>query len=315
MLCTRCSHPLKPRADRCLRCFALNPQNCGQEPLKTAGRLDFRIDSPPPSAYRSSGDLTSAELDSLAGARARRAAAAPQLGLSFPQDAAPEDREDADGPSLDAAPEEREDAAGPSFDAASEGREDLAPPPPAAARKRVGGDASSRLPGSQNARKGVPLPLPSSGARLVSWGVDAGLVLACAAGHVAVAAALVGPKALALSGAQPLDTWADLFIFGRRLPFFWAALAAAVALAYSWIFMALGGQTPGMWIAGLRLVRVGRIPGGQVSAPRALVRAMLALPSLGLGSFGFVLALVDARGQTLHDKLAGCMVIQDSWRS
>jgi uncharacterized RDD family membrane protein YckC len=305
MLCTRCSHPLKPRADRCLRCFALNPQNCGQEPPKAAGRLDFRIDSPPPSAYRASGDLTHAELDSLAGARARRATPGPQLGLSFPRDA-PQ-------PRLDAAPEDREDAAEPSFGAAPEGREDLAPP--AAPSKRVGGDASLPLPASEDARKGARLALPSAGARLASWAVDAGLVLACGALHVVVAAALVGPNALALPGAQPLDTWADLLIFGRRLPFFWAALAAAVAFAYSWIFMALGGQTPGMWIAGLRLVRVGRIPGGQVSAARALVRSALALPSLWLGAFGFVLALVDARGQTLHDKLAGCIVIQDSWRS
>ena len=261
MLCTRCSHPLKPRADRCVRCFALTPQNGAQPPPPTAGRLDFRRDSPPPSAYRVSDDLTGAELDSLAGARARRAAPGPQLGLSFPQGAAQ--------PSLDA----------------------VAAP--------------------KTAHRGVRLRLPSYGARLVSWAVDAGLVLACAALHVAVAAALVGPKALALSGAQPLDTWADLLIFGRRLPFFWAALAAAVALAYSWIFMALGGQTPGMWIAGLRLVRVGRIPGGQVSARRALVRSALALPSLCLGSFGFVLALVDARGQTLHDKLTGCILIGD----
>src|ERR1700704_3496010 len=27
MQCVRCSHQLPPRADRCLRCFALNPQN------------------------------------------------------------------------------------------------------------------------------------------------------------------------------------------------------------------------------------------------------------------------------------------------
>src|SRR5213082_625137 len=27
MQCVRCSHPLPSRADRCVRCFALNPQN------------------------------------------------------------------------------------------------------------------------------------------------------------------------------------------------------------------------------------------------------------------------------------------------
>jgi len=35
MQCVRCSHPLPPRADRCLRCFALNPQN-RPEPLPSA---------------------------------------------------------------------------------------------------------------------------------------------------------------------------------------------------------------------------------------------------------------------------------------
>jgi len=30
-----------------------------------------------------------------------------------------------------------------------------------------------------------------------------------------------------------------------------------------------------------------------------------------LGMFGFVLALFDLRGQTLHDKLCGCVAIVD----
>jgi len=39
MLCQRCSHPLPPLADRCLRCFALNPREPGPA---------FSIDSDPP---------------------------------------------------------------------------------------------------------------------------------------------------------------------------------------------------------------------------------------------------------------------------
>jgi hypothetical protein len=38
MQCVRCQHPLPPRADRCLRCFALNPQN-HPEPLAPAAGL------------------------------------------------------------------------------------------------------------------------------------------------------------------------------------------------------------------------------------------------------------------------------------
>src|SRR5262252_6404583 len=45
MLCVRCSHPLSPRADRCLRCFALNPQNVSSDP---APRVAMSIESDPP---------------------------------------------------------------------------------------------------------------------------------------------------------------------------------------------------------------------------------------------------------------------------
>jgi hypothetical protein len=38
----------------------------------------------------------------------------------------------------------------------------------------------------------------------------------------------------------------------------------------------------------------------------------LALPSLAFGAFGFVLALFDAQGQALHDRLTGCRVVADS---
>jgi hypothetical protein len=41
MRCRRCSHHLSPGADRCLRCFALNPQN-------VAGPLFAGLDSDPP---------------------------------------------------------------------------------------------------------------------------------------------------------------------------------------------------------------------------------------------------------------------------
>jgi uncharacterized RDD family membrane protein YckC len=283
MLCTRCSHPLKPRTDRCLRCLALNPQDRAQPPansnpqgpLPAAGRFDFRIDTAPPSAYRVSDDLSSVELDARAQAQERGIPPGAQIVLSFAQTSDPEGG-------------------------------DPSPPLPApdAVRKAVRKGAGVHQSG------GVRLPLASPGARLVSWAIDAGLILACAALHVGVAAALVGPNVIAPGGPQPLDTWVELLLFGQTLPRLWAALAAAVALAYSWLFTALGGQTPGMWIAGVRLVRVGRVPGGPVSAARALARSALALPSLCLGLFGFVLALVDGRGQTLHDKLAGCIVVE-----
>src|SRR3954454_10299801 len=45
MRCRRCSHHLSSGADRCLRCFALNPQN-------VAGPLFAGLDSDPPQEVR-----------------------------------------------------------------------------------------------------------------------------------------------------------------------------------------------------------------------------------------------------------------------
>ena len=69
---------------------------------------------------------------------------------------------------------------------------------------------------------------------------------------------------------------------------------------------------PGMLLAGLHVVRLHRGAPHRVTVARALFRAALALPSLDCGAFGFVLALFDARGQALHDRLSGCGVVADS---
>ena len=43
----------------------------------------------------------------------------------------------------------------------------------------------------------------------------------------------------------------------------------------------------------------------------AFVRALLAVACSVPGLFGFALALFDRRGQTLQDKLCGCVVVVD----
>ena len=42
--------------------------------------------------------------------------------------------------------------------------------------------------------------------------------------------------------------------------------------------------------------------------------ALFAVVSAGLGLAGFALALVDLRGQTLHDKLSGAIVVPSGAR-
>src|SRR5216684_2922233 len=79
-----------------------------------------------------------------------------------------------------------------------------------------------------------------------------------------------------------------------------------LAIAWSWFFVSLGGCTPGMMLLDQRLET---LHGDPLTPAEALGRALLAVPSFALGLFGFTLALFDARGQTLHDKLSGCVVV------
>ena len=158
-----------------------------------------------------------------------------------------------------------------------------------------------------------PLPTPpppgparaGARARLASWMLDAAVLSGCCALFIAGSALLIGRPRLAPLGAQSAESWADLLLFGRHLPLLWALLGASLGVAYSWLFGALGGCTPGQRLAGLRLRR---LDGGAPAPEQALWHALLALPSLGLGLFGFLLAFVDPRGQTLHDKLTRLVV-------
>jgi uncharacterized RDD family membrane protein YckC len=131
--------------------------------------------------------------------------------------------------------------------------------------------------------------------RLAGWSVDLALVAALFAGHVWLAGALSGETGY----------WLDLLL---AFPLLWASLAACLALAFSWSFVALRGRTPGMALTGQRL----RSLRGDAPTPLlAFARALLSVASAGLGLFGFVLAFLDLRGQTLHDKLCRCVVIVD----
>ncbi len=218
MQCVRCSHQLPPRADRCLRCFALNLENAPgplSMPLHDSGPVrpvKVRITEPEPEPT----------------------------------------------PELKPAPE----------------------PEPIPEPKR----APEPEPRRTSLRAG---PL----SRLLAWSIDAALLCALLAAHLYGATLLV-------------DTPYPLEALSSQLPL-WAALAACLAVAYSWLFTALSARTPGMALAGQRLET---LRGGAPGPAAALVRALLSLLSAP-GVFGFLLALFDSRGQTLHDKLCGCVVV------
>ena len=127
--------------------------------------------------------------------------------------------------------------------------------------------------------------------RAAAWGADLALLIPLFGGEVAIAAHLCGRS---LAGVL------------LAAPFLWAAFAAALALAWSWVFIALAGRTPGMAIMGQRLRR---LQGGALTPLGAFVRALLAVAFAAPALFGFAYALLDPRAQTLHDKLCHCVVV------
>jgi len=131
--------------------------------------------------------------------------------------------------------------------------------------------------------------------RLMGWLLDLALIAALTGAHLWLALRLAAP-------AQP---WLDLLL---AAPLPWLLLAAILAVACSWLSVALCGRTPGMALTGQRLQS---LPGGALTPLQALARALLSVLSAAAGLFGFVLAAFDARGQTLHDKLCRCVAVVD----
>jgi uncharacterized RDD family membrane protein YckC len=51
--------------------------------------------------------------------------------------------------------------------------------------------------------------------------------------------------------------------------------------------------------------------GNYPSLARASLRAVLALPSIGLGGLGLLWCLIDKEGQSAHDRLSGTQLLQE----
>lgn len=135
---------------------------------------------------------------------------------------------------------------------------------------------------------------PSPARQVAGWAADLGLLASLAAIHLAVATQLASTT----HAAEVL----------LAAPRHWAALCAALAVAFSWLTVSLFGRTPGMALTGQRLRRTS---GGSPDALLAFCRAVLAVVSGALGLFGFAVALVDRSGRTLHDRLCGCACVVD----
>jgi uncharacterized RDD family membrane protein YckC len=91
----------------------------------------------------------------------------------------------------------------------------------------------------------------------------------------------------------------------RYFPYIVPLAGATVPPLYRLIFYVVAGQTPGMGIMGLRLLRE---DGRRVRLRQALKRVATFYVTFGLGSF---LIPVTARRRAFHDIVAGTVVVYD----
>ena|SRR5438105_432720 len=171
MRCRRCSHELSSGADRCLRCFALNPQN-------VAGPLFAGLDSDPPKEVRVRFDDEPAPRERPPPVEKKTTAPSPPPKARRP----PAPRPPPPPPLLFAdlakspAPPPRLEPVHPAPDE---------PPPPA--------------------RRFDPKIF------LFAWAIDFGAVAVLTLLHAGLAAAVIGPERLAPGPVGSIDYWFDLF--------------------------------------------------------------------------------------------------------
>ncbi len=181
-------------------------------------------------------------------------------------------------------------AAPPAVESAEAERPEPSPAPPEAAHAA--------------ARQKVTAEVAPTWRRLLAWVADVAALALLSGLFLWGATALVhhGPA----SRQSGLDWLAETLLAYRRLWVPGALLLSVLTVLYLTLFTALGGQTPGKWLMGLRVIDRS---GGCPSPLRSAVRAALAVGSGLLGLLGFFFVLVDRRGQALHDKLAGTFVV------
>ena len=89
-------------------------------------------------------------------------------------------------------------------------------------------------------------------------------------------------------------------------PFFRTFLFLICFSFYSWFWLH-GGQTLGMRAWRLQLQR---LDGGPVSIWQALLRFMVAIPSLALAGLGLLWMLVDKDRLAVHDRISESMIVR-----
>ena len=79
------------------------------------------------------------------------------------------------------------------------------------------------------------------------------------------------------------------------------------SIGYFTILVGGGGQTVGKWLFGIKVTLA---DGGNVSYGRAFLRCFGYYVSALFLYIGFLIALIDPRSQTFHDKITGTVVVE-----
>jgi uncharacterized RDD family membrane protein YckC len=170
--------------------------------------------------------------------------------------------------------------------------------------------------------------------RLVAQTIDWFIIMAVAQAVFWSQVSLVGRELQAATGRyKDLTTPAAQAAFNsirssasyEHALLFWFLGLFGIALAYYWVLQAVGGATVGKWVMGMRVVRAsdrsrpGVLMAGVRSVAFLLGPAVFMLLTLLISPINVVggilwaadsgMPLVDARAQSLHDKLAGTVVV------
>lgn len=139
------------------------------------------------------------------------------------------------------------------------------------------------------------------GARLVAYIIDTIIVTALMIAVALVMGALV--TGAAVSGSAGLAVGGGLLL---------VLAVIAVTFLYFPFFWARGGQTPGMKVFGIRIVR--DRDGGPISGGQAFLRLLGYFVNGVVFYVGYVWILIDKRRRGWHDLIAGTVVIEDPRR-
>ncbi|MCC6612787.1 MAG: RDD family protein [Anaerolineae bacterium] len=116
-------------------------------------------------------------------------------------------------------------------------------------------------------------------------------------------------------GARFLAIVIDGFVLGLIAGLLFGAgreaggiISFVVGLVYNWYFWTRQeGQTPGKRIMHLRVVKT---DGSAINDTDAIIRYIGYYINTAVLMLGWLWALIDERGQGLHDKIAGTMVVR-----